>query len=158
MREIFIICTMVLLCANVTAAPLERALNISVNVVVNQSSSQLEIVAPQSDFLVTYLSSLSSFQPLGIPFSVRQIDGASHSYELTLIQLTGMCSLPGGATSALTPSVLLDSNPFDATSPGIGYANPEQAHVLTLIFPAISQANTSQVCNGAVGVVAAVIF
>lgn len=157
MRGAFFIGALFLLCAKTIAAPLERVLDVSVNVVVNSASAQLEVVAPRTDFLVVYLSSLGTFQPLDIPFTVRHLDGAHHNYELTLAQLGGQCSVSGGAVSRLTPSARLDGQLFDALSPGHGVANPEQAHVLTLTFPDIPQAAVSQMCDGVAAVVAAVI-
>lgn len=158
MRRVVFIGTLILWCATVVAAPLERVLTVSVNVVANQSSAQLEIVAPRTDFLVVYLSSLGTFQPLDIPFSVHQIDGASHAYELTLAQLNGQCAAPGMPVSALTLTAALDGKSFNTSSVVRGMADPEQAHVLTLTFPNIPQALTSQACDGVVGVVAAVAF
>ncbi|MFQ2048379.1 hypothetical protein ACK34J_05450 [Aeromonas veronii] len=156
MRGVFFVGALCLLCTKTIAAPLERVLDVSVNVVVNSASAQLEIIAPRTDFLVVYLSSLGTFQPLDIPFTVRQLDGTDHNYELSLAQLRAQCSASGGVVSQLMPTARLDGQPFDALFPGRGVANPEQAHVLTLTFPGISQAAVSQACDGVAAVIAAV--
>lgn len=158
MRGVVLIGTLLLLCANAAAAPQIKVLDVSVNVVVDGPSAQLEIVAPRTDFLVVYLSSQQTFQPLDIPFTVRRLDGAYHNYELTLAQLGGQCAVSGGGGSPLTLSAHLDGREFDASNSGHGTAAPEQAHVLTLTFPSISQATVSQVCDGVAAVVASVVI
>ncbi|WP_270827509.1 hypothetical protein [Aeromonas sp. Y318-1] len=156
MRGVVLIGALFLLCTNAVAVPQERILDVSVNIVANQASAQLEIISPRTDFLVVYVSSLRTFQPLDIPFTVSTVDGDPHNYDLTLAQLSGQCALSGGVVTPLTPSARLDGQPFSALSPGSGSAAPEQAHVLTLTFPNISQAAASQACDGVVAVVAAV--
>lgn len=156
MRGVVLIGTLLLLCANAAAAPQIKVLDVSVNVVVDASSAQLEIIAPRTDFLVVYLSSQQTFQPLDIPFTVRSRDGFNHNYELTLAQLSGQCAVSGGMVSPLPLLAHLDGSVFDASNFGYGLADPERAHVLTLTFPNISQAAASQSCDGVAAVVAAV--
>lgn len=138
------------------AAPLERVLGVSVNVVVNAASAQLEIVAPVRTYMAVYSSTLRAFHPLDIPFSVRRLDGAYHHYELTLAELNGQCAQSGSAATPLGVSAQLDEKPFDALSPGFGVADPEQAHLLRLTFPSVPQLSVAQTCEGVAAVIAAV--
>lgn len=142
---------------NVISAPMERVLNVSVNMVVNQQSPQINIVANKTDFLVVYSSSLKRFQSLAIPFSIRQIDGSSHNYLLTIPQVTGQCTPQGAATQIISLSATLDNQIITPTSSFAGTAAPEQAHILNISFPDINQTETSQLCEGTASVIAAVL-
>ncbi|HDO1331763.1 TPA: hypothetical protein P2Q98_004563 [Aeromonas veronii] len=146
-----------LTCLSAWSAPVERTLRVSVDIVVGQASSTLEIIAPRTDFLVVYLANLRRFQSLDIPFSVRRVDGNAHGYSLSLAQLTGQCEL-NGAVNSMVPTLMLDGQSFTSAVSVSGLANPDQAHVLNLVFPNIAQADVSQSCDGAVGIIAAATF
>lgn len=151
-----IMCT--LICISVWSAPIERMLNISVDIVAHQTSSKLEIIAPKNDFLVVYLTSQHRFQSLDIPFSVRQVDGNSHGYSLSLVPLTGQCVLASGMVNTLMPTLTLDGQSFTSNLSVSGLADPEHEHVLNLVFPNVAQTDEMQSCDGAVGVIAAATF
>lgn len=156
MQRAACVCALLWAWAHAFAAPLERVLGVSVNVVVNTASAQLEIVAPVRTFSAVYSPALRAFHPLDIPFSVRRLDGAYHHYELTLADLRGQCAEPQSAVTSLRVSAQLDEKPFDALSPGLGVANPEQSHLLRLTFPSVPQLTVAQTCEGVAAVIAAV--
>lgn len=153
------------ICISVWSIPIERVLNISVDIVTHQTSSTLEIISPKTDFLVVYLASQHRFQTLDIPFSVRQVeiksrqvDSNSYGYSLSLAQLTGQCVLASGTVNTLMPILTLDGQVFTSVSPVSGLADPEQAHVLNLVFPNVAQTDEMQSCDGAVGIIVAATF
>lgn len=156
--RIFLVGGAISLSGALSATPLEQVLDVSVNIVVNQTSSELEIVAPETDFLVIYLPKIRRFQNLDIPFSVRSVDGSPHRYTLSLVQLTGQCTPAGEAGKTLSLTATLDGQSFTSTHSPTGIASPEQKHMLNLNFPEVSQTVVTQDCEGAVGLVAAETF
>ncbi|WP_152607655.1 hypothetical protein [Aeromonas hydrophila] len=134
---------------NAFSAPIERVLPVTVNIVTNQVSSDLEIVADKSAFLVIYNSKSQQFLPLDIPFKVRSVSGASLAYSLRLSQLGGICD----GIEPLTPTPALDG--ISATlNESYQFIGMENSHLLTLSFPSLYQTNLTQNCEGYVGVIA----
>lgn len=163
--RIFVGVFFTLICISVWSAPIERVLNISVDIVTHQALSTLEIISPKNDFLVVYLASQHRFQSLDIPFSVRQVEinsrqvgSNSSGYSLSLAQLTGQCVLASGTVNTFMPILTLDGQVFTSVSPVSGLADPEQAHVLNLVFPNVVQTDERQSCDGAVGIIVAATF
>ncbi|MFB2928729.1 hypothetical protein [Aeromonas hydrophila] len=131
------------------AAPQSRTLPVSVAIVVNQSSATLEIEASQHAFTVFYHPASQRFLPLDIPFNVRSRSGRQVSYVLSLALLAGQCD----GRTPLVPTAMLD---HQAASLGQArrFEGVKRAHVLTLSFPARSQASLAQYCDGYAGVTA----
>lgn len=140
---------MLVVLPRVEAAPLERVLPVSVSIVANQTSPDLEILADKSAFLVVYDTVLQQFPPLNIPFKVRSVSGLSVAYNLSLSQSGGQCN----GVTPLVPATALD---------GVGivinqsqrFAGIENSHVLTLSFPSLPQSSLVQQCEGYAGVMA----
>ncbi|WP_429219257.1 hypothetical protein [Aeromonas veronii] len=140
---------MLMMSSTARAALLERVLPVSVNIVTHQASSDLEIVADKSAFLVVYSSASQHFLPLDIPFKVRSLSGLSMAYNLSMSQLGGLCD----GVTPLVPSPTLDGAPI-VLNQQYRFTGTENAHVLTLSFPFLAQASLAQQCEGYARVVA----
>lgn len=140
--------TVMMLLPVVDAAPLVRELPVSANIVVNQVSPGLDIVANESVFILAYSTGSQQFLPLDILFKVRSISGLSVAYNLSLSQLGGRCdAIP------LVPVSTLDGADMGLNQPR-RFSGIENTHVLTLSFPSLSQTSLAQQCEGDVGVIA----
>jgi hypothetical protein len=142
-----------------SATPLARVLDVSVDIVVDRASAELEIVAPKTDFLAVYRAENQRFNVLDIPFRVRSVDSFTQNYTLSLAQLFGACRALNEPVTALSLTTLLDDVPFEPATPSSLYtAAPEREHLLAVTFPQIAQTPASQSCEGSVGVIAAVVI
>ncbi|WP_421187453.1 hypothetical protein [Aeromonas enteropelogenes] len=135
--------------STVGAASLERAMPVAVNIVTNQGTSDLEIVANKINFLIAYDVSTQQFTPLNIPFKVRSVSGSVVDYGLKVSTLSGLCD----DGSPLVPAPELDGQTVEVNTQ-YAFTGAENNHVLTLSFPYLSQINVAQQCEGFVGVVA----
>jgi hypothetical protein len=147
--DVLMLCLMLMVLPTVCAAPLERVLPVSVNIVTNQTSPDLEIVADKDAFLVVYNTVSQQFLPLNIPFKVHSVGGLSVAYNLSLSQLGGQCD----TGLHLAPSAALDGTDVGLAQPR-RFTGTDNAHVLTLTFPSMPQADLAQQCEGYAGVVA----
>lgn len=132
------------------AGTLERSLPVSVSILVNQSSSDLEIVADKTTFSAIYDAASQRFSPLNIPFTVRSISGQNVNYDLSMAQLAGQCD--GGALS-LTLLAALDGTDISLNEKRRA-AGIKNSHVMEIKFPYLPQINAVQQCEGSLGIVA----
>lgn len=142
----------------VNAIPLSRVLDVSVDIVVDRASAELEIFAPKMDFSVIYVQEQQSFKMLRIPFQVRSVDGSSQNYTVSLSQLLGNCHKRNNTSITLMLTTFLDGQPLEIMTPSLIYtALPQREHSLTIDFPQIVPTSTSQTCEGSVGITVAVV-
>lgn len=136
-----------------SSAPMERIIPVSVNIVTNQHTLDLEIVASKNSFLLTYGVASQQFLPLNIPFKVKSLGGLLVSYNLSLSQLGGRCD----ENTSLVPTAMLDGTDVrvDQLRRFDGVVNE---HVLTLSFPLLPQMDFTLQCEGYVGVVAELVI
>lgn len=153
-RGVCVIFILLLIVAPIaSSAPMERIVPVSVNIVTNQHTLDLEIIANKNSFLLTYSIVSQKFLPINIPFKVKSLSGLLVTYNLSLSQLGGRCD----ENTSLVPTAMLDGadmmveqlRRFD------GVVNE---HVLTLSFPLLPQMDFTLQCEGYVGVVAELVI
>lgn len=155
--RVLAVCLLAMLSGVASATPLARILDVSVDIVVDQASTELEIIAPETDFSVLYQAVHQRFDTLNIPFQVRSVDGSPHNYTLSLAQLSGVCRIKESAANILSLSTKLDGVAFELGTPSAVYATEsQQKHSLELVFPRVVQISDSQSCDGSIGLIAAV--
>lgn len=143
----------------VNAAPLSRVLDVSVDIVVDRASAELEIISPKVDFLAVYDQKQQRFKMLGIPFQVRSVDGSSQNYTVSIAQLLGSCRKENDSSTALILTTFLDGQLLEFMNPSSIYtASPQREHSLIIDFPQIAPASISQACEGSVGISVAMVI
>lgn len=136
----------------VVAAPLEKRVQLSVDIIANNPSPDLEILVDRSDFLIVYNQSLQKFLPLNIPLKVRSVSGMSVDYNLSIFQLDGLCDGSG----PLIPTASIDDVAMTLNQP-YRFSGIENTHLLTLSFPFLSQSMLPGQCSGAAGLIAELV-
>ncbi|HHQ4663925.1 TPA: hypothetical protein ACSPZY_004439 [Aeromonas veronii] len=151
---------LLILASTCRAAPLEKIVNVSANIVANNSSPRLAILAPRLNFITVYDVPTQRFLSVNIPFSVQSLDGVNHQYDLSLVLLNGRCSTTTpGSYNPLSLVATLDGSEFSLGGPvrsGLWTTSLVGSHVLRVDFPSTLQSPTSQACDGSVGVTATI--
>ncbi|MBV7439413.1 hypothetical protein [Aeromonas sp. sif2416] len=135
------------------AAPIERSLPVSVFIVANQGTSDLEIVADKLIFQSIYDVSLKTFLPLTIPFRVRSVTGQNISYDLFMSHLGAQCD---GQPLSLTVAAMVGGDPI-VLNEKHRFAGIENEHGVVISFPVIPQSGLSQQCEGHIGIIAELV-
>lgn len=131
---------------------MEKTLNVSVNIIAQQTGGQLEIETTKSHFLAQYIVQEQRFSPLEIPFTVRSISGSNVNYSLAIDSIAGRCA---GNDISLTSTLdgaaiaIHDKRPYTGT---------DVPHSLVVDFPVLPQLTQTFFCEGHVSIVAELII
>nr|WP_201354615.1 hypothetical protein [Aeromonas hydrophila] len=127
---------------------ISKNLNVSVNIVSNQSNNILEIKPSKTSYLARYLVGEQRFEPLEIPFKLKSVSGHAVNYVLSANALVGRCDNEDLTLSSTLDGVKVDLNSY------YSYFSVEREHRLVVDFPIFTQSQNNVYCEGYVSVVA----
>ena len=143
-----------LISSSVFASELQP-LEFTPQVTVHQGSSGgggLEITAEKTEFVALYSSSLNTFKPLAIPFTVRTLDGANQNYTIKLQDSQHYCQVKGDEAESLSGvGVSLDGTTLPSGSGAVGFPvlnKKESKHNMRVEFPFIEVVGNQKNCYG----------
>ena len=132
-----------------------QPLEFTPQVTVHKGSSGgggLEITAKNTEFVALYSSSLNTFKPLAIPFTVRTLDGNNHNYTIKLQDSQHYCQVKGDEAESLSGvGISLDGTPLPSGSGSVGFPvlnKKESKHNMRVEFPLIEVVGNEKSCYG----------